>query len=359
MRTEPLPALTFSQPEALRSIGARVDDRLIALLDAELARWSALDIDLAEPIAELRAMVLSGGKRLRPAFVHWGYAAAGGDPLDAAVADAGAAFEMLHTFALVHDDIVDDSSTRRGRRTAHVTFGERHSIERHRGEERRFGEGVAVLIGDLAHVYADLLTADFPRPALVLWNELRIELNVGQYLDLVGTARGDRDLGGAERIARYKSAKYTIERPLHLGAALAGRLDELALALSGYGIPLGEAFQLRDDILGVFGDPAVTGKPVGDDLREGKPTPLLSITVSRASREQRRVLERVGRVDLTPVEIEACQAIMVDTGALAATEQRIDDARDQALEALAAAAIDTSVEAALRTMATYVTTRDR
>ena len=359
MRTEPPPALTFSPPDALRSIGARVDDRLTSLLDVELERWSALDVDLGEPIAELRAMVLSGGKRLRPAFVHWGYAAAGADPSDAVVADAGAAFEMLHTFALIHDDIVDDSATRRGRRTAHVTFGERHGEEHYRGEERRFGEGVAVLIGDLAHVYADLLTAGFPRPAMNLWNELRIELNVGQYLDLVGTARGDRDLDVAERIARYKSAKYTIERPLHLGAALAGRLDELGLALTGYGIPLGEAFQLRDDVLGVFGDPAVTGKPVGDDLREGKPTPLLAIAVARASSAQRQVLDRVGDVDLTPSEIDACQGVMLETGAVDEIERRIADGRDQAIEALTSAAVDPTVNDALQALARYVTTRDR
>ncbi len=358
MRTEPSPALTFSPPAALRTIGTRVDDRLTALLDGELERWSALDVDLAEPIAELRAMVLSGGKRLRPAFVHWGYAAAGGDPRDAVVADAGAAFEMLHTFALIHDDIVDDSATRRGRRTAHVTFGEQHGAEQYRGEGRRFGEGVAVLIGDLAHVYADLLTAGFPRAAITLWNELRIELNVGQYLDLVGTARGDRELDAAERIARYKSAKYTIERPLHLGAALAGRLDELGLALTGYGIPLGEAFQLRDDVLGVFGDPSVTGKPVGDDLREGKPTPLLAVAAERCTGADADLLARVGAPDLGDEEIRKLQALLEACGAREDVELQITTLTAEALDALDRSAMRGEPREALALLAEFVSTRD-
>src|SRR5690606_22876562 len=133
-----------------------------------------------------------------------------------------------------------------------------------------FGEGAAILVGDLAHAYADGLLGDVPADVRAVWNDLRLELNMGQYLDLLGTARADRDRALARRIARYKSGKYTVERPLHLGAALAGRLGDLREPLSAYGEPLGEVFQLRDDMLGAFGDPARTGKPVGHDLREGK-----------------------------------------------------------------------------------------
>ena len=236
------------------------------------------------PLDSLRSLVMSGGKRLRPAFCFWGFRAAGGGDDDAAVIEAGAAFEMLQAFALVHDDIMDGSATRRGLRTAHLAFGDRHDAAVWRGEARRFGEGVAILIGDLAHVYADRLMADTAAPVRAVWDELRIELNVGQYLDILGTARGDTDHEGARRIARYKSGKYTIERPLHVGAALAGRLDELQASLSAYGDPLGEAFQLRDDLLGAFGEEAATGKPVGDDLREGKPTPA----ARRRHRQRRR-----------------------------------------------------------------------
>src|SRR5690606_35341654 len=153
---------------------------------------------------------------------------------DPRVVAAGAAFEMLHAFALVHDDVMDGSDTRRGARTAHLTFADRHRAAGWRGESRRFSEGAAVLVGDLAHVYADLLLGDVPGDVCAVSNELRLELNVGQFLDLVATARADRDRGLARRISRYKSGKYTIERPLHVGAALAGRLGDLRGPLSAY-----------------------------------------------------------------------------------------------------------------------------
>lgn len=346
-------------PADLRAIAARVEQRLEVLLDAERRRWRDLDADLDEPIRLLGEMVLSGGKRLRPAFVHWGFVAAGGSVPDARVDAAGAAFEMLHTFALVHDDIVDDSDTRRGRPALHVNFLARHQQQGYRGEQRRFGEGVAVLVGDLAHVYADMLAVDFPRVAMNVWNELRVELNVGQYLDLLGTARGDTDSIHARRIARYKSAKYTIERPLHLGAALAGSFESLGAVLSAYGIPLGEAFQFRDDLLGVFGDPAVTGKPVGDDLREGKPTALLALAVERSTAEQRTLLELVGSRDLDDNDIARCQEILIETGAAAEIEDQIEASRAEAVAAIATAPIVTDARQALIDLAWYVTDRDR
>ncbi|MDQ6727555.1 MAG: polyprenyl synthetase family protein, partial [Actinomycetota bacterium] len=215
-------------PPSLALIARRVEERIRVLLDAELERWSAVDPDLAEPFAALRDLVLAGGKRLRPAFCQWAYVGAGGRPDDPAVVDAGAALELLHTFALVHDDIMDDSARRRGLPTIHTTFEDRHRREAWRGEGRRFGEGVAILMGDLSFVYADLLLAAAPADAIAVFTELRLEVNIGQYLDLLGTARGDASVEQAKRICQYKSGKYTIERPLHLGAALAGRLDELA-----------------------------------------------------------------------------------------------------------------------------------
>src|SRR5207248_344040 len=196
----------------------------------------------------LRDLVLAGGKRLRPAFCHWGFVGAGGAPDDPMVVDAGAALELLHTFALVHDDVMDGSGRRRGMATVHRAFEDRHAAA------GWSGEGVAILVGDLAFVYADILLAAAPAPAGQVFSELRLEVNIGQYLDLLGTARRDATPELAERICQYKSGKYTIERPLHLGAALAGRLDDLAPAYTAYGMPLGEAFQLRDDLLGAFGD---------------------------------------------------------------------------------------------------------
>ena len=226
--------------------------------------------------------MLAGGKRLRPAFCHWGAVAAGGDGDDQLVVDAGAALELMHAFALFHDDVMDDAASRRGAPTTHVVFAGRHEAGNWAGEARRFGEGVAILVGDLAFVFADQLMTLAPPAAWAVWNELRIELNVGQLLDIVGSVRRDRSLAKAERICRYKSGKYTIERPLHLGAALVDPEHGVDLfgVLSDYGLPLGDAFQLRDDVMGAFGDPLRTGKPVGGDLVEGKPTPLLARAVA-------------------------------------------------------------------------------
>ena len=206
----------------------------IELLQAERDRWCGLDADLAGPFEEIRRMVRSGGKRLRPAFCHWGFVGAGGDPDDERVVRAGAAFELMHAFALFHDDVMDDSASRRGAPTTHAVYADEHGRETWAGESRRFGEGVAILVGDLAFVLADQLLIGAPVEVWELWNELRIELNIGQYLDLLGSVQSERRLVKAERIARYKSGKYTIERPLHLGATLAApdRRDELLPALS-------------------------------------------------------------------------------------------------------------------------------
>ncbi len=344
-------------PPSLLTVAERVERRLDALLTDEAKRWAELSEDLVTPLESLRALVMNGGKRLRPAFCFWGYLAAGGDAEDPLVIDAGAAFEMLQAFALVHDDVMDGSATRRGFRTAHLDFGDRHVEERWRGEPRRFGEGVAILIGDLAHVYADLLIAGAPEPVRAVWDELRIELNVGQYLDILGTARGDTDEESARRIARYKSGKYTIERPLHVGAALGGRLDELQPVLSAYGDPLGEAFQLRDDVLGAFGEEASTGKPVGDDLREGKPTPLLAVATANADAVQAAVLDDVGRNDLTGDAVARIQEVFQATGAVATIEARIDSLTATAIAAIETAEISPNARTALVDLAHFVARR--
>jgi geranylgeranyl diphosphate synthase type I len=340
-------------------VAARVDERIDRLFDTELARWRDLDPELIEPLQSLRQLVDAGGKRLRPAFCFWGFVGAGGAPEDHRVIDAGAAFELLHAFALVHDDVMDGSDTRRGKVTAHIDFGERHSVGTWRGEARRFGEGVAILIGDLSHVYADLLLDGAHADVAPIWHELRLELNIGQYLDLLGTARADRDPAVARRIARYKSGKYTIERPLHVGAALAGRFDELAEPLTAYGDPLGEAFQLRDDVLGAFGDERLTGKPVGQDLREGKPTPLLAAAVVRATSDaDLKVLDLVGTEDLSESEVGAIQQVIVDSGALAEIEARITTLTTQAIGSLPDSPLTLPAQQSLTDLAHYVASRD-
>jgi geranylgeranyl diphosphate synthase type I len=350
--------VTAAAPAALATVAGPVEARLREVLDAESRRWAAVDPDLEAPLQALARFVLAGGKRLRPAFCHWAFVGAGGATDDASVIDTGAAFELLHAFALVHDDVMDGSATRRGERTVHIEFDAAHADATWRGESRRFGEGVAILIGDLAEVFADRLMTGAPTEAFAIWNELKIELNVGQYLDVLGTARGGTDLATARRIARYKSGKYTIERPLHVGAALAGRLDELTAALTAYGAPLGEAFQLRDDILGTFGDAARTGKPVGDDLREGKPTPLLAIARERARGGDAALLDRVGRPDLGNEEIAAIQAQFTASGARAEIEDTIAALTVEAVTALDGSPLEPDALDALRDLATYVASRD-
>ncbi|HUQ40469.1 MAG TPA: polyprenyl synthetase family protein [Acidimicrobiales bacterium] len=350
---------TTAAPASLGPIADRVEARINALLEAEVARWSMLDPDLGLPLEKLRELVLAGGKRLRPAFCHWAFVGAGGDPTDSCVVDAGAALELLHTFALVHDDVMDGSLRRRGLDTIHLGFESRHTLAQWKGEGRRFGEGVAILVGDLAFVYADLLLAGAPPDAVRVFTELRLEVNIGQYLDLLGTAKGvaDRDL--AARVSLYKSGKYTVERPLHLGAALAGRLEELAAPLSAYGIPLGQAFQLRDDLLGAFGDTEVTGKPVGDDLREGKPTALYAIGTERAEGAGSRLLaERFGAADLTDAEISDIQAVLTDTGARSEVEAGIQSLVTEALAALDDLPLAADAIAHLVELAHFVAGRD-
>jgi geranylgeranyl diphosphate synthase type I len=351
--------VTSAAPPSLAAIAVRVQDRLREFLAPEEARWSAFDDDLSEPVREIARLVLVGGKRLRPAFCHWGYAAAGGDPADQVVADAGAAFELMHAFALFHDDVMDDAASRRGEPTTHTVFAQHHRDHGWAGEARRFGEGVAILVGDLAFVYADQLMVGAPPAAWRVWNELRIELNVGQVLDIVGSVRNERRRHKAELICRYKSGKYTIERPLHLGAVMAApdRADQLLPALSAYGLPLGDAFQMRDDVMGAFGDAAVTGKPVGGDLREGKPTPMLARAVEAATPAQAGVLALVGVQHLTDADVARVQQTIVDTGALAAIEATIASLADEAVDAIRRAPIAADARDELVALAAYVSQR--
>jgi geranylgeranyl diphosphate synthase type I len=355
----PPPTAAQVQPADLAT---HVDARILTLLDSDASRWAAVDPQLAEPLAALRRLVAAGGKRLRPAFCYWAFRGAGGDAGDPRVIDAGAALEMLHTGALVHDDIIDSSIRRRGVEVVHSAFARRHRVAGWQGESGRFGEGVGILVGDLAVVYADMLLGDVPREAWAVFDELRLELNIGQYLDLLGTVRRDATEASARRISLYKSGKYTIERPLHLGAALA---DPAGLAgrsgpLSRYGQPLGEAFQLKDDLLGTFGDVAVTGKPAGEDLREGKPTLLYALASRRAVGAAGELLAaRFGAPDLTEDEVVAIQHVLEDTGARAEVEATIDRLVHDALAAAEGLPLETEAIAALAELAVYVASRER
>ena len=224
-------------PETSLEVGGRVTSRLRCLFEEETRRWTSVDPDLGEALRRIAASVLPGGKRLRPAFCYWAFVGAGGDPADPAVVDAGAALEMLHCAALIHDDVIDRSRVRHNAETLQVGFEGGHRARGWRGDPARFGDSAAILMGDLALAYATRLVPSQPVEVRHLFEEMFLEVNVGQYLDLLGAAQGvDLPEGlvieRAARISRYKTAKYTIERPLHLGAALA-RPPGLAALVEG------------------------------------------------------------------------------------------------------------------------------
>jgi geranylgeranyl diphosphate synthase type I len=337
-----------------RDLGA-VEQRLKDVLRAESAHWSTVDPSLEELPLMLLDYLRRGGKRLRPAFLLAGLASAGVDAIPDDAIDVAAALELLHVFALIHDDVMDGSATRRGEPALHVALEEDHRRQRGRGESRRFGEGMAVLAGDLALVYADrLVPADGSVRAL--WDELRVELTMGQYLDLQGAGLGVGGPERARRIATLKSGRYTIVRPLHLATALARRAD-LIEPFTRFGEPLGRAFQLRDDVLGAFGSSELTGKPSGDDLREAKPTLLLELARRRASSPEGAVLAGVGRPDLSEQDIEEIRTVLVATGAVAEVEREIERDAATAAAALATAPISEAGRAQLHELTRIVVDR--
>lgn len=341
----------------------RVDKALTEFLAGQRVRLAAVD-DALVPVAEaIEAFVLGGGKRLRPAFAYWGFRGAGGVDGDQ-VLTALAALEFVQASALIHDDLMDRSDTRRGEPAVHRRFAARHRQSGWGGDPDGFGDAAALLLGDLCLVWSDELlhSSGLDLRALArarpVFDEMRTEVTVGQYLDVLTQATGDTSVERASKVARYKSAKYTVERPLLLGAALADATADVRTAYSAYGLPLGEAFQLRDDVLGVFGDPALTGKPAGDDLREGKRTFLVAAageTTDDAGRELLR--SRLGDPELDEHGVARLRELITASGALARTEQRIVTLTDAALAALAAVDLDTEARQALVDLAIAATRR--
>jgi geranylgeranyl diphosphate synthase type I len=261
--------------------------------------------------------------------------------------------------ALLHDDIIDDADSRRGQPTVHRHFEALHAHENWAGESRRFGEGAAILAGDLTYVMSDALMNGVNSEARAVWHDLRLEMNVGQYLDTLGSARRERRSEMAQLVCRYKSAKYTIERPLHIGAlaADANRGSGLLTMLSAYGLPLGDAFQMRDDVLGAFGDSSVTGKPVGGDFLEGKPTPMLAHAYDNALPAQRTILDRVGTAPLTSDDIASIQTVVTEIGSRNFMEKKIVELRDEAINSLRASELAGNAHEQLVALAHAVTHR--
>ncbi|WP_231244021.1 polyprenyl synthetase family protein [Nocardioides sp. cx-173] len=342
---------------------AAVQAALDAFLDQQQAALAPLGPDAARLVAEARRAV-SGGKRFRAAFCYWGYQAVRPELEDqAALARACASLEMLHASALVHDDLMDASDTRRGRPATHRAFEAEHRGDGWRGDPEQYGAAAAILLGDLLLSWSEELLrrcglpAERVTAALEVFDACRSEVIAGQFLDVSVQARGRADVDTAMTVLRYKSAKYSIERPLHIGAALAGADAAMLERLSAFGLPLGEAFQLRDDLLGVFGDPDATGKPAGDDLVEGKRTVLVALALDSAPDDDAALLDRALGRPLDEAEVARLRGIIDASGAHAQVEEVIAALAEHAVTGLAQAGVHERAGQVLRQLAAAATQR--
>jgi geranylgeranyl diphosphate synthase type I len=333
-----------------------------AFVDRQSDWLTPLGIDAVRLIDSARTSV-SGGKRFRAAFCWWGHLAVAEPGDEKALLQACAALELLHASALVHDDYMDSSDVRRGHPATHRAFESLHRDERWTGDAAAYGGAAAILLGDLLLSWSDemLRTCGLPAErvlaALGFFDLTRSEVVTGQFLDVSAQARAASDVDVAMTVLRYKSAKYSIERPLHIGAALAGAGPDLHEQLTRFGLPLGEAFQLRDDLLGVFGDPEVTGKPAGDDLTEGKRTVLVALALDGLPSDEARHLDSRLGTPLDVAEVEHLRALIDRSGAREQVEEVITQLTHRALAALDAAAITDGARTVLRGLAADATQR--
>lgn len=347
-------------------LAAAVTEQLRGYLQKRRRDAAYIGADYAVLTEALEEFVLRGGKRLRPAFAYWGWRAVAGTEPDATVLRLFSALELLHACALVHDDVIDASATRRGLPTVHRIFSDRHREQRWHGSPDQFGLSAAILLGDLSLVWADDIVTTAPIGADArarvqrVWAAIRTEVLGGQYLDIVNEASGADTVAAALTVNTYKTASYTISRPLQFGAAAAADRPEIQDAFHEVGTGLGIAFQLRDDVLGVFGDPAVTGKPSGDDLRSGKRTVLLAEAIALA--EQRdpagaTLLRTSIGTDLSDDAVTELRALIESVGALAAVENRIETLTATAIGTLDSAPIDAQARAGLTELARLAANR--
>ena len=343
----------------------RILDALRRHIDGRREIVAGVDDRVDRLAGLLSDFVLGGGKRMRPRFALAGWSAA--SRVDAEVPDqvitACAALELIQACALVHDDIVDASDTRRGHPTVHRSIESIHVEQGWAGDAGRYGVSQAILVGDLALTWADemFVTSGVEPAALTRalgpWYEMKTEVLSGQMLDILAEASGATDETTPARVNRFKTAAYTVERPLHIGAALAGAGPDTVSALREFGVAIGEAFQLRDDMLGVYGDPEITGKPSGDDLREGKRTLLLARGIALAPTADADFLLSVTGTDLDPATLERARRVLVDSGAVASVEAEIDTLIVRALRAIESGAVSDHGRPVLRALAEAATRR--
>lgn len=356
-----------------REVPAAVTETLRGYFTGRRGESENIDAAFGDIVYSLESFVLNGGKRVRPSFAWQGWLGAGGaeatysdreDP--AAVLTAVSSLELIQACALIHDDIIDDADTRRGSPTIHKVYEAKHRENGWRGSAPRYGVSTAILAGDVALAWADDmlhsagLSRDAIARALVPWRAMRTEVLGGQLLDITAEASSDGRVETAQKVNLYKTAAYTIERPLHIGAAIAGAPDKLIAAYRSFGRDIGVAFQLRDDQLGVFGDPAVTGKPAGDDLREGKRTVLvgtaLQIFNGSDPKKAQIIDESLGNVS-SPEDIDRLRELIAESGAADEVEREIDRLTERAFKSLEKADLPEANRENLIAMGIRATTR--
>ncbi|WP_426998943.1 polyprenyl synthetase family protein [Pseudarthrobacter sp. N5] len=347
---------------------AAVAGELTDFLTARQSVMSAISPDI-DPIMGSISNLVTGGKRLRALMCYWGWRGAGGSASAQDVVTAGSALELFQAAALIHDDIIDRSDTRRGGPSVHRRFSQLHTSQGWALDGERFGHAAAILTGDLCLSFSEEAFTEIGEHAAagsrarLIFNLMRAEVMAGQYLDILEEVAGPvRDRAGAvsraQSIIRFKSAKYSTEHPLALGGALAGAPNELLRGYSAFALPLGEAFQLRDDVLGVFGDPVTTGKPAGDDLREGKRTVLVALAMDQATPEESAFIDvKLGSQQLEAADVTEIRRIIVDCGALHATEVLIGEFGAAAFAALEELPLDELPKTALRKLAEVTVSR--
>jgi len=331
----------------------QISENIDRFLTKEIKYWKDIDKSISPPLEALSAFINGGGKMLRPAFCFLGYRIQGAKEINEEILSAGSALEMLHNFALVHDDFMDRADTRRGIPTVHKYLEKNYSQNSYSGDIEHFSNSVAILAGDFAFTYADRFARKLPSRCLDVYDALKVELFAGQQMDLDAVYRESITKEDVSRIAQYKSGKYTIERPLQLGAVLANENADSRL-WDEFGRPLGEAFQLRDDVLGIFGDENLTGKPVGDDIREGKLTLLIAEALELSDETDRKLLDRRGQPDITSQEIKKIVSIIESSGASKAVETRIDELYRDAMNVLEKLEMDDESLTFAKYLAKYV-----
>jgi len=339
-----------------------IEQALLDFVDRQSSWLTGLGEDAARLVEHARVGV-SGGKRLRAAFCWWGHLAVAAPEDAEALLRACASLELLHASALVHDDVMDASDVRRGRPATHRAFEALHREQQWSAGAEQYGAAAAILLGDLLLSWSDELLRNCGLPAsrvlsaLTYFDLTRSEVVTGQFLDVSAQARGTSDVDVAMTVLRYKSAKYSVERPLHIGAALAGAGSATMTELSRFGLPLGEAFQLRDDLLGVFGDPEETGKPAGDDLSEGKRTVLVALALDALGPADRARLDGALGMPLSDDQVAELRDLIDRSGAHEQVEQVIEALTERALGALDEADVRDEARPVLRQLAAAATQR--